>query len=199
MKKIIYTILGAALLIGAASCMKIDNFAGPEAQVSGKIIDKTTGEPMLLDHGVNHIRIWEVSYSLDPTPQDLAIKEDGTYQMVLTLRGAYADIFWFSLFHELGHIVNGDVSKVGFFIDSQYSKDEKKETAADLFASHALLDSSSYSSFASIGAFNITAIRRFAQSQGVPPYIVIGRLQKEKRIPWGYYQDYKLKYKWAES
>lgn len=129
----------------------------------------------------------------------IARKEDGTYQMVLTLRGAYADIFWFSLFHELGHIVNGDVSKVGFFIDSQYSKDEKKETAADLFASHALLDSSSYSSFASIGAFNITAIRRFAQSQGVPPYIVIGRLQKEKRIPWGYYQDYKLKYKWAES
>ena len=34
----------------------------------------------------------------------------GEYQMILTIRGAFADIFWFSLFHEIGHIVNGDVS-----------------------------------------------------------------------------------------
>ena len=90
MKKIVYTILGAALLAGAAaSCMKIDNFDGPEARVSGRIIDKTTGEPMLLDHGVNHIRIWEVSYSLNPTPQDLAIREDGTYQNTKLFSGTY--------------------------------------------------------------------------------------------------------------
>ena len=38
-------------------------------------------------------------------------RSDGVYQMVLTIRGAFADIFWFSLFHELGHIVNGDIGK----------------------------------------------------------------------------------------
>ena len=44
-------------------------------------------------------------------------RSDGVYQMVLTIRGAFADIFWFSLFHELGHIVNGDIGKSIKFID----------------------------------------------------------------------------------
>ncbi len=59
-------------------------------------------------------------------------RSDGVYQMVLTIRGAFADIFWFSLFHELGHIVNGDIGKSIKFIDD--GSDVDKETAADLFA-----------------------------------------------------------------
>ena len=129
----------------------------------------------------------------------IARKEDGTYQMVLTLRGSFADIFWFSLFHELGHIVNGDVTKVGSFIDAQYSKDERKEAAADLFASEALLESDSYRSFVSRGVYSYTAIRDYARTQKVPPYVVIGRLQKEEVIPWSWYQKYKPRYKWAEA
>ena len=38
---------------------------------------------------------------------------NGSYQLLLTILGNYADVFWFSLFHELGHIVNGNVSKSG--------------------------------------------------------------------------------------
>ena len=129
----------------------------------------------------------------------IARKEDGTYQMVLTLRGAFADIFWFSLFHELGHIVNGDVSKVGSFIDAQYSKDSQREKAADAFASGVLLEQKSYEQFVEKGTFSYTAIREYAQTQSVPPYVVIGRLQKEEIIPWTWYQKYKLRYKWAEA
>ena len=44
-------------------------------------------------------------------------RSDGVYQMVLTIRGAFADNFWFSLFHELGHIVNGDIGKSIKFIE----------------------------------------------------------------------------------
>lgn len=126
-------------------------------------------------------------------------KEDGTYQMVLTLRGAFADIFWFSLFHELGHIVNGDVSKVGSFIDAQYSKDSRKETAADAFATEALIEQNSFEKFVKKGSFSYSAIQDFARTQSVPPYIVIGRLQKEKIIPWTWYQKFKPRYKWAEA
>ena len=129
----------------------------------------------------------------------IARKEDGTYQMVLTIRGAFADIFWFSLFHELGHIVNGDVSKVGSFIDAEYSKDEKKEDAADSFASCRLLDQKSYERFVQAGSYSYASIREFAQTQAVPPYVVIGRLQKEERIPWTWHQKHKLRYKWAEA
>lgn len=129
----------------------------------------------------------------------IARKEDGTYQMVLTLRGAVADIFWFSLFHELGHIVNGDVSKVGNFIDAQYTKDIEKETAADLFASSSLLSPKSYERFVRAGSYTYASIKEYAQTQGVPPYVVIGRLQKDRIIPWTWYQKYKPRYKWAED
>lgn len=124
-------------------------------------------------------------------------KEDGTYQMVLTLRGSFADIFWFSLFHELGHIVNGDVSK-GNFIDAQYLKDEKKESAADDFAVNSLLEPNSYERFINNSSFSFASISKYAQTQDVPPYVVIGRLQKEGKIPWTWFKGYKLRYKWAE-
>ena len=124
-------------------------------------------------------------------------KEDGTYQMVLTIRGAAADIFWFSLFHELGHIVNGDVNNVGSFIDAQDPKDKKKEAAADLFASCALIDPRSYEQYVNMASYTYGSIKEFAQIQGIPPYIVIGRLQKEEKIPWSWFQRYKPRYKWA--
>ena len=109
-------------------------------------------------------------------------KNDGIYQMVLTIRGAFADIFWFSLFHEIGHIVNGDIGKNLKFLD--YGNDYDKELAADLFASNMLLSPESYKAFIQRNDFSIEAICRYAESQHVMPYIVIGRLQKEKYLAY---------------
>lgn len=73
----------------SVSCMEVDNFSEPEAKVSGRLIDKTTGENLLVDNGDNHIRIWEVSYSATPTPQDLVVKEDGTFSNKRLFKGTY--------------------------------------------------------------------------------------------------------------
>lgn len=54
-------------------------------------------------------------------------KDYRIYQMFLTRRGASADIFWFSLFHELGHIANGDISRSGIYIDGEKSKNVQRE------------------------------------------------------------------------
>ena len=123
-------------------------------------------------------------------------KSDGIYQMVLTIRGAFADIFWFSLFHEIGHIVNGDIGKHLKFLDD--GSDCEKELAADLFASNMLLSPESYKMFVQKGDFSIEAIQKYAKSQKVMPYIVIGRLQKEKYLDYRMYSDYKLGYKWGD-
>ena len=133
-----------------------------------------------------------------PVQGYISREEDDTIQMVLTIRGAFADIFWFSLFHELGHIINGDIPKAGGFIDTHDEENKAKERAADLFATESLIDSESYREFVEKRVFSYNAISSFAQTQGVPPYIVIGRLQKESIIPWTWYQKDKLKYKWAE-
>lgn len=124
-------------------------------------------------------------------------KKDGSYQMTLTIRGAYADIFWFSLFHELGHIVNGDITKGNKFIDGLNSADDERERNADAFARDALLEPKSYSTFLAVQDFSYGSISRYATTQGVKPYIVIGRLQKEGYIPYNRFSRYKVRYKWA--
>lgn len=89
MKKAIYFILTLAAVFASASCMQIDNFDAPDAKVSGVIIDKTTGQPMLFDQGDTHIRIWERSYSANPTYQDLSVKSDGSYKNTKLFAGTY--------------------------------------------------------------------------------------------------------------
>jgi len=70
----------------------------------------------------------------------------GISQAELAVRtGAYADAFWMSLFHELGHIVNGDVGKNAGYIDS--GEDERKEAAADAFARDMLISRRDYRVF----------------------------------------------------
>lgn len=128
----------------------------------------------------------------------IARKDDGTYQMALTIRGAFADIFWFSLFHELGHIINGDLNHTGSFIDADYGFQER-ETAADQFASNTLLNPIDYETFVNKQTLTYQAISTFANTQGVPPFVVIGRLQKEERILWNRFAKYKPRYKWAEA
>ena len=123
-------------------------------------------------------------------------KSNGIYQVVMTIRGAYADIFWFSLFHEIGHIVNGDVGKNMKLLEDGSKND--KERAADCFASNTLLSAESYKSFLDVGDFSIEAITEYASSQNVMPYIVIGRLQKEGHLSYAAYNEYKLRYKWDD-
>ncbi|MCD8176760.1 MAG: DUF3823 domain-containing protein [Tannerellaceae bacterium] len=77
--KNIYYLLSALILSTAVSCMKIDNYDAPESQISGKVIDKTTGKPILTCPNDFQIRIWEVSWSDNPTPQDIPVMQDGTY------------------------------------------------------------------------------------------------------------------------
>lgn len=76
-------------LFFAASCIQIDNFDAPSAQIHGRLIDKTTGKNLLVDNGETHIRIWEKSYSNNPNPQNLAVKMDGTYKNTRLFEGTY--------------------------------------------------------------------------------------------------------------
>lgn len=78
MKKIIYSLIGLALLF-CFSCTETDNYDGPDAQMSGKLIDKTTGENFITGQGEFNIRIWEMSWSDNPGPQDIPVKQDGTF------------------------------------------------------------------------------------------------------------------------
>ena len=105
----------------------------------------------------------------------------------LTVRGKDADKFWFSLFHELGHIVLGHVNN----IDGTTEDDEK---AADQFAQEILIPTADINSFVSQNDFSRSSIRDFADKEGIQCGIVVGRLQKEGFIKYNQYNDLKTKY-----
>ena len=89
----------------------------------------------------------------------------------LTLRGCYADKFWFSLFHELGHIVCGHISDIT-------DNSESNEEEADRFAQKTLIPEKQYDEFIKRGVFTQSEITYFSSLIGVAPWVVLGRLQK---------------------
>lgn len=123
-------------------------------------------------------------------------RDNGSFQMIVTIRNAREDVFWFSLFHELGHIYNGDISaKKKEFADIDGEGDQ--ELLADAFARDALIDPTAYSAFLENANFTIKEITHFADAQAVKLCIVIGRLQKEGYVPWNRFTNHKPRLKWA--
>ena len=89
MKKLIFG-LACLLLIMGNACTPIDNYDGPNAELSGKITDKSTGKPFLLDQGGLSIRMWETSWTATtPSPRDLVVKQDGTYAHTKLFQATY--------------------------------------------------------------------------------------------------------------
>lgn len=123
---------------------------------------------------------------------------NGGFSLCLTIRGAGADIFWFSLMHEIGHIINGDVDRAKEFVDYLDANNDASEQKADDFAKDALMNSKAYADFISKAEFSPDAIRRFADTQGVLPCIVIGRMSKERILGYHQHQNLKRLYKWED-
>jgi len=98
----------------------------------------------------------------------------------LSLRHAYADIFWFTFFHEIGHLIKH--SKKYTFINFENEQDSELEKEADQFAKKMLIPSSAqFSKFMEGLTKNNLAsrIKEFADKNGVAPGIVAGRIGKE--------------------
>ncbi len=89
MKKILYSLGALLLTLSATSCMEVDNFDEPEAHFTGRIIDSTTGQNILASQGECKVRLYEKSFSLNPAPQDIPLKQDGTFNNTKLFNGTY--------------------------------------------------------------------------------------------------------------
>ena len=110
--------------------------------------------------------------------------DDENLILCMTIRQNRADIFWFTLFHEIGHIMNGDY---GISFEKETGD---QEDAADKYAQDTLIIPDKYEEFVKRNEFNINAIRRFAEQIDRDPGIVLGRLKKDGLVD---YSDWKLK------
>jgi HTH-type transcriptional regulator/antitoxin HigA len=105
----------------------------------------------------------------------------------LTLRGKDADRFWFSLFHELCHVLRGHITGLS-------ETNAQHEIEADDFARDILIPPTEYKIFIKDVSFSREKITAFADSVHIEPGIVVGRLQNDNYITYDRYNDLKVKY-----
>jgi len=115
----------------------------------------------------------------------------------MSIRGRYEDIFWFSFFHELGHILLH--GKRETFLDGEGTKRTAKESEADAFAAGTLVPEPEYASWATRERFAEAAVREFARRIDTAPGIVVGRLQHDGRIPRSHLNGLRRRLTWRRE
>ena len=108
----------------------------------------------------------------------------------LTARGKDADKFWFSLFHELAHIVLGHVGQPN-------GTSEDDEDAANKWSGDTLITAEDFEAFRRARDYSEISVIRFAKVQGIAPGIVVGRMQREGMIKYSMLNNLKEKYEIA--
>jgi HTH-type transcriptional regulator/antitoxin HigA len=122
-------------------------------------------------------------------PQIPGMKVDGAAFLLggvpvigLTLRKDTVDSFWFTLLHEVGHVVLHYRTglSTGFFDDTDTTGVDEIEQEANSFASNVLIPEERWKRSPARIAKSPAVVEKFAKELGINPAIVFGRIQKER-------------------
>lgn len=122
---------------------------------------------------------------------------DGNPVIMLNAKGGRMDIVWFTLFHEIGHILLHDHQYMDVQLEDQKLLDSllpdeaaDREAQADDFARTNLISDEDFSrlknALSLIGGIRRDAVFRFAEQVDICPDIVIGRMAHEKLCDWSH-------------
>jgi HTH-type transcriptional regulator/antitoxin HigA len=119
--------------------------------------------------------------------------------LMMTIRGAWADIFWFSLFHELGHIVLHGRQEV--ILENDYADPalQERESEADRFACDCLIPPEAYLRFIGLGSHSKAAIEAFASDIGIDAGVVVGRLQHDGHLEHDWCNALRTRFTWGSA
>ena len=106
--------------------------------------------------------------------------------IMISDRGKKDDILWFTLFHEIGHLLKHGKKEI--FIDMENGENSLIETEADNFAKNSLIPCAEYQTFKK-SLINEKNIIEFSKKINVTPGIVVGRLQKDGIIGWNQFNN----------
>jgi len=118
----------------------------------------------------------------------------------MSLRGKTDDHLWFTFFHEAGHLLLH--GKDELFIegsDQGYKGEEReeKEQEANRFSQDFMIPPQEYQTFVQDRQFDLTSIRRFAEKLGIPPGIIVGRLQHDRVISFNHGNTLKKRFRFS--
>jgi len=103
--------------------------------------------------------------------------------MALSLRHKTDDHFWFSFFHEAGHLLR-DSKKAVYLDGGDGGFACVDEEQADRFACDFLIPPDAYRRFVAAERFSESSVTKFATEVGIAPGIVVGRLQHDGHGPY---------------
>ena len=101
----------------------------------------------------------------------------------LNLRYRWADVFWFTFFHEAAHILMHESRRVIVELDGNPHHDAR-EAEANHMAEELLIPADDWERFVLHSEFDRQSIVDSAIAIGVHPAIVVGRLQHLGLVPW---------------
>jgi HTH-type transcriptional regulator/antitoxin HigA len=106
--------------------------------------------------------------------------------LMMTLRGKNSDMFWFSFFHEMGHILLHN--KREMFLEGGYDTPElqQQEDEANEFARDFLIPPKDFKAFIETSIFTRASVREFAKSLNIKTSIVVGRLMFDGYIAYSH-------------
>ena len=115
--------------------------------------------------------------------------------IVLSFRYRSDDQFWFTFFHEAGHLLLH--GKKALFLEDGSEVTSSEEAEANEFAARILIPDEFVSTLMCLGS-DVREIIRFAVKMGISPGIVIGQLQNLGRIKPNRLNGLKRRYRWSE-
>lgn len=117
--------------------------------------------------------------------------------VLLSGRHLSDDHFWFTFFHEVGHLLLHGKERI--FIDEETSDtSDVKEKEANAFAQEHLIPPEFRDEFSGLG-YNSKKVIRFAKEVGIAPGIVVGQLQHFGLIPRSHLNKLKRQYAWDSA
>lgn len=114
--------------------------------------------------------------------------------ILLSFRYLSDDHFWFTLFHEIGHLVLHSDHRLILETKENDSIDIEKE--ANFFAENVLIPEEFQAEMLRLNEKNLRGILKFSQKIGVSRGITVGQLQHKGIIPAQYLNKLKVRYSW---
>lgn len=131
------------------------------------------GVSLVFEPHLPHTYVTGVSYKQTPEKAIIMISD----------RGKKDDIIWFTLFHEIAHLLKH--SKKEVFVDLEHDDKNDIEEEADEFARNILIPKEEYNEFIkSTHIYTEKKIKDFSNCINITPGVVVGRLQKDGIIKW---------------
>jgi HTH-type transcriptional regulator/antitoxin HigA len=112
-----------------------------------------------------------------------------------SLRHKTNDHFWFTFFHEAGHIMLHSSKAV--YADDENGIGDGIESEANDFATEILVGKKRLREFISKHQTGVHNVKEFARECDIHPGIVVGMLQHHRAISWAQLNFLKAKFDWA--